>query len=312
MPTPDPRKLKVFRELRSPGIAFCIARVPQTERVFVGCSDFRIHEVDFAAKKPKATAFPQTMHQSYITGLALAGGQLVSGSYDGKLIWWDIKRKKPMRTVDAHGRWIRRVIASPDGSTIASVADDMVCKIWDAKTGKLIRKITDHKPMTPNNYPSMLYALTFSPDGKLMATGDKVGHVAVWETKTGKKLGTLETPVMYTWDPKQRRHSIGGIRSLAFSHDSKLLAVGGIGKIGNIDHLGGPARTEVFDWKSGKRLHELSDNKRKGLVEQITFHPEGKWFLTVGGDHKGFITFYDAKSGKLTHQSEAKDHLHGA
>ena len=66
----------------------------------------------------------------------------------------------------------------------------------------------------------------------------KVGHVAIWDLATAAKVGEVETPIMYTWDPRQRRHSIGGIRSLAFSPDSKQLAIGGIGKIGNIDHLG--------------------------------------------------------------------------
>ena len=115
---------------------------------------------------------------------------------------------------------------------------------------------------------------------------------------------------MYTWDPKQRRHSIGGIRSVAFSHDSKLLAVGGIGKIGNIDHLGGPSRIEIFDWKAGKRLHELEDNKFKGLVEQIVFHPEGEWFVVAGGDHNGFISTYETKTGKLIKQEKAPMHVH--
>ena len=40
-----------------------------------------------------------------------------------------------------------------------------------------IREFIGHKPLTPNNYPSMLYAVAFSPDGKHLAMGDKAGHV---------------------------------------------------------------------------------------------------------------------------------------
>ncbi len=308
----DPRRLKIFKDVRSTGIGFCLARVPNTDRVFVGSSDFHIHEIDFSAEKPKSVSFPGDGHDSYVTGLVIAGDVLISGSYDGRLIWWDTDQKKQIRTVDAHSKWIRRVSISPDGKLVASVADDMQCKLWDAKTGKLVRTLSDHKPMTPHNYPSMLYAVAFSSDGKSLATGDKVGHVAIWETATGKKLGAVEAPGMYTWDPRQRRHSIGGIRSVAFSHDAKILVAGGIGKINNIDHLDGPARTEVFDRSTSKRQHELGDTKHKGLVEQILFHPDGKWFVTVGGDHKGFITFYDTSGGKVLHQTGAQDHCHDA
>ena len=96
----------------------------------------------------------------------------------------------------------------------------------------------------------MLFACAISPDARHLATGDKVGHVVVWDLETGQKLtDAAKRPGMYTWDPVQRRHSIGGIRSLAFSPDGTQLAVGGIGKIGNIDHLDGKARVEVFDWQ---------------------------------------------------------------
>ena len=89
------------------------------------------------------------------------------------------------------------------------------------------------------------------------------------------------------------------------------LAVGGIGQIGNIDHLEGPARVEVFDWKTGKPLPELSDNKHKGLVTQMLFTPHDSQLITVGGDNAGFITVYDAADWKIAFQDKAHQHIHG-
>jgi WD40 repeat protein len=192
------------------------------------------------------------------------------------------------------------------------VADDMLCKVWEAATGNLLHTLVDHKPLTPHHFPSMLFAVTFSPDSQWLATGDKVGHIVVWESASGKKLAELEAPVMYTWDPKQRRHSIGGIRSLAFSADGKLLAAGGVGTIGNIDHLDGPSRIEIFDWASKSRVHEISDTKFKGLVEHLIFSREGNWLVGAGGDNGGFASFYDVQTGKVIHQDKLPMHVHRA
>jgi len=307
----DPPQLTRLRNLSFPDILLCVARLPGTERLFYGSSDSRVYEIDLTAKKPQPSALVGAGHDSYVTGLARCGHRLVSGSYDGRLIWWDIKSRRQTRTVAAHDRWIRRVVASPDGHIIATVADDMVGKLWDAESGQLLRVLRGHERTTPNHYPSMLYAVAFSADGKRLATGDKLGHVLIWDVATGRKIGEVDAPVMYTWDPRQRRHSIGGIRSVAFSRDGRLLAAGGIGTIGNIDHLGGPSRIEVFDWKAGKRLHVISDDKFKGLVEQIAFSPDDEWFAAIGGDHKGFVSLYETATGRLIVQQRAAGHLHG-
>jgi len=308
---PTLNQIKPLKELNTAGIFLCIARVPETERVIVGSAEAKLFEYDLAADKPEAVAFGEG-HSSYINGVAWTPSGIVSGGYDGKLVWWDATTRQAIRTVDdAHSKWIRKVVASPNGKRVVSIADDMQVKLWDAESGALLHAFTDHQAITPHHYPSMLYAAAFSTDGMLLATGDKVGHIAIWNADTAEKIATVESPGMYTWDPRQRRHSIGGIRSLAFSRDNKWLAVGGIGLIENIDHLGGPARVEVFDWKAGKPLPELSDNKHKGLVTQLVFTPDDRWLVTAGGDNAGFITVYDASTWKVAFQDKAHQHIHG-
>jgi WD40 repeat protein len=310
MKAPAPDTLKQVKDFGLSAIAFGVARLPRTDRVFFGSSDFKVREADLSAAKfePKELY----AHESYVTTVALAGTTLISGGYDGKLAWWDTEKKALIRTTDAHAKWIRQVRVSPDGKLAVSVADDMLAKVWDAESGKLVRDLKGHAEKTPHHFASMLYACAFSPDGKQIATADKTGKVIVWETATGKQLGGFEAPVMYTWDKSQRLHSIGGIRSVAFSPDGTRLAVGGMGKVGNIDHLEGKARIELFEWPSGKRLAEVESDKSKGLVNQLRWAPDGSWLLGVGGAGEGCLLFLDAGGKKLLKQEKAPMHVHDA
>jgi WD40 repeat protein len=304
----SPDTLKLLHNHQRPVITFAVARANASDTAYLGCSDFKVYEANFATAKLE----PKELyaHESYVTGVALAGTTLVSGGYDGKLTWFDTESKKKIRTTDAHSRWIRRVAASPDGKLLASVADDMACKVWDAKTGKLVHDLRGHKEKTPHDFTSMLYAVAFSPDSKHLATGDKVGHVVVWDAKTGKELATCEAPVMYTWDVRQRLHSIGGVRSLAFSPDGKRLAIGGMGKVNNIDHLEGKARVEVFDWQGGKQVAEFPGDKFVGLVNRLAWAPDGSWLVGAGGAGEGFLLFYDAAAKKTLRQEKVAMHVH--
>lgn len=303
-------QLKSLKEVGTPEINFAITKLPDRDAVVVGNSAGQLIEFDLSVDKPQPRPF-QTAHTSYVTGVVSSQGGLVSGSYDRQLIWWDPLERTVLREIAAHDKWIRQIASNPDGSLIASVGDDMHCKVWDAVTGELRFILDDHATITPQHYPSMLFTVAFSPDGRLLATGDKVGHVAIWDVVEGRKVGAVESPGMYTWDPRARRHSIGGVRSVAFSRDGQTLAVGGIGVIGNVDHLDGPARVELFDWRNSLSIAELTDTAMKGLVEQLWFSPGDTHLVTAGGDNNGFITIYDLATRKVAKQEKAHQHLHG-
>jgi len=306
-----PNAVKVRKSFSLPGIGFCLAMQPSTPFVYVGLSTAAIQKADLSAEKIEPSDLGIPAHTSYVTGLVRCGNMLISGSYDCSLIWRDCDSGDVIRTVpEAHSRWIRMLAISPDQTRIVSVGDDMQTRLWDATTGECLATWGDYDSKTPHGFPSMLYAVTFSPDGKWIATGDRTGRVLVRDAANGEIARTLETPVMYTWDPKARRHSIGGIRSLAFSSDSTQLAVGGMGKVGNIDHLEGVSRIEVFTWQTGERRFEIEDSKHKGLVEALHFGPGDAFLVAAGGDQNGFVSVYGMADGKLLTQDKAPMHVH--
>jgi WD40 repeat protein len=304
----NPEKLKILKDISRPYVSFSVSLVPNTTKIYLGCSDFCVYEADYSAAKFEPKELYK--HESYVTGVALVDKTLVSGGYEGKLIWWDLAANKQIRSIESHSKWIRNVIASPDGKYVVSIADDMFCRVWETATGKKVFELKGHEEKTPNHFASMLYAVAFSKDGKVLATGDKVGHIVLWNMSDGKQIKTLESPGMYTWDPVQRRHSIGGIRSLAFSPDGKNLAVGGVGKIGNIDHLDGKSRVEIFDLSNGKSIHVFENDKFKGLVNWLSYAPDGSWLLGAGGAGEGFFQFLDVANKKITKQDKVSMHIH--
>ena len=121
-------------------------------------------------------------------------------------------------------------------------------------TGDLVRTFAGHEPKTPEGFATAIYAIAASPDGKYLASGDRIGDVCLFEIETGKLLTRLAAPEFYTYDRQKRDRSIGGIRALRFLPDGRL-AIGGLGPVSNVDGFVGPARFEIWDWQAGKMLH---------------------------------------------------------
>jgi WD40 repeat protein len=62
------------------------------------------------------------------------------------------------------------VAFSPDGTLLATASHDQTARLWDAGTGRLVRKLTRHT--------QGVVGVVFSPDGTLLATTSRDNNTA--------------------------------------------------------------------------------------------------------------------------------------
>jgi len=306
--TLNPQQAKLQASYAHPGTLYASCYDAEAARLYGAGSDAAIYSVDLSAEKSEAEK-KWTHHENYISSLVPCDGMLISGGYDRQLVWTNIESGEKLRSVEAHDGWIRAIALLSDRKRLASIGDDMLVKLWDVESGRLIRFMEGHARKTPEGYATALYALAVSPDGKTLASGDRIGEVVLWETDTGKEISRLQAPVFYTFDSVKRARAIGGIRSLCFSPDGTKLAIGGIGKVSNVDGFVGPCRVEVWDPHAGERKFVGQDG-HKAILNHLAFHPEEPLLIGAGGgDSGGILAFWDLESEKPIHKAKPKGHL---
>ena len=97
---------------------------------------------------------------------------LLIGDYAGHLTLRETPFAEKTWDIPAHRSMVDKVVISPDASLVASGADHVI-HLRDRATGALRRVLRGH--------PATLSALTFSPDGKSLLSGDTRGGVKLWE-----------------------------------------------------------------------------------------------------------------------------------
>jgi WD40 repeat protein/predicted Ser/Thr protein kinase len=107
---------------------------------------------------------------------------------------------------------------------------------------------------TLRGHRSYVYSVSFSPDGKFLASGSEDKTVKVWEVGSWREVATL------------RGHQ-DWVSSVSFSPDGKFLASGSGDKTVKV--------WEVGSWR------EVATLRHGGYVKSVSFSPDGK-FLASG------------------------------
>jgi len=177
------------------------------------------------------------------------------GAADNAIRLWDVAQGKQIHTLAIPPSRRSPLMAfSPDGKTVAASSNDDSVHLWDALSGEPRRPFA--VPLVADRR-GPVDSIAFSPDGRSLAAGYGFGSghegegclVVLWE------LSSRQVRTSY-----RRQGNIShwrGIRSLAFSPDSTLLATGGDDCIIMIWDLSGQ-RTTHFPRKGRLRLEEAN------------------------------------------------------
>lgn len=237
-------------------------------------------------------------HESWCLALACdpSNQTLVTGGYEGQLIWWSLAAEKPepIRRVNAHHGWVREIATSPDGHMLASVGNDRLVKLWNLDDGSLVRELTGHE--------SHVYNVAFHPSGQALLTADLKCNLFHWEMATGKLLRQFKAASLHKYD-ETFKADIGGCRGLTFNSDGSKLAASGITNVTNAFAGVGEPAVVVFDWETGKELiQHQSKAKVKGVAWGVAFHPDSLWIGLSGGSGGGFLFFWKPDQKEEFHQ----------
>ena len=196
------------------------------------------------------------------------GETLASASLDGIIHQWDLNIGKHKNTIVGHGGGFasKNIVFSKDRIITATIYGKNNIILYDLNTQEVQTILTGHK--------KQVYSLSFSPDGKTLASGGLDKTIRIWTVDTGEHKKTL------------RGHS-DQVSHILFKDDETLIS------------YGHDKMVRLWDIKKGRQKNSFEVGVYSG---DIVFSPDGNFALSKNykKDQPYSLYLWDLETGSHT------------
>jgi len=183
----------------------------------------------------------------------------IAGGKKGTLVIWNATTGRKILVTKQHDTNVVSATFFPDDRKVVSAADhgtiDDQVKIWDAKSGELIRSLSvvgfDGSGCT-----------AVSSDGRYVACGGSGRTVRIWNSATGEEIQTLGEPA----DNRSSNYATY-VTCVVFSSDGRLIVTGG-GQYQNYGEI------NVWEVETGQRT--MSIKTASNWIERVAISLDGR------------------------------------